>query len=101
MRTIRTTAGRTLVLGLLLVTTGCNPYTFGWPDLWHPGGFASQRWKAEVFDPYPDPNLGPLPPGTARPPWYETPAPQVQDNYWSLRDRFGRVPPPKEATTMP
>ncbi len=28
-------------------------YCFGWPDLLHPGGFAYQRWKAEVFDPYP------------------------------------------------
>jgi hypothetical protein len=43
--------------------------------------------------------LGPLPPGT-RPPWYETPAPQVQDNYWGLRNRFG-PPPPKQATVMP
>jgi hypothetical protein len=101
MRTMPTTIVRVLILGLLLAVPGCNPFVpeFGWPDLLHPGGFPYQRWKASVYDPYPDPNVGPVDEG-ARPPWYKTPAPQAQDTYWPLRGRFG-APPDKQATTMP
>ncbi len=47
-------------IGLILAATGCgnqNPH-FGTPDILHPGSLAYQRWRAEVFDPYPVPYLG-------------------------------------------
>jgi hypothetical protein len=100
MRTMQTTILRSLGVVLLLAAPGCAPY-FGWPDLLHPGGFAYQRWKAEVFDPYPATAVGPTEAGLGfRPVWYETPAPLAERDYNTLRSRFGPVPP-KESTVMP
>jgi hypothetical protein len=66
---------------------------FGTPDLLHPGTLARQRWRAEVFDPYPVPYLG-TPVEGARPLQYKTPAPETEDHLDELKTRFG-PPPPK------
>jgi hypothetical protein len=102
MRTMQSTIVRWLGMGLLLTTTGCSPFVpekFGWPNLLHPGGFAYQRWRAEVFDPYPATDVGPTPAGM-RPTWYDTPSPLPQRTFDSARLRFGPVPP-KESPVMP
>src|SRR5580698_4653414 len=98
MRTMQTTIWRWLGMGLLFAGSGCSPY-FGWPNLLHPGGFAYQRWRAEVFDPYPATDVGPTPAGM-RPTWYETPAPLATRDYNSLHSRFGPAPP-QESPVMP
>jgi hypothetical protein len=80
---------------LILAVCGCgnqNLY-FGTPDLLHPGTLARQRWRAEVFDPYPVPYLG-TPVEGARPLQYKTPAPEAEDHLGDLKTRFG-PPPPK------
>ena len=98
MRTMQTTIWRCLGMVLLLATLGCDP-SFGWPNFRHPGSFAYQRWKAEVFDPYPATDVGPTPAGM-RPTWYDTPAPLPDRNYNAALNRFGPAPP-KESPVMP
>ncbi|HEX4142907.1 MAG TPA: hypothetical protein VHY91_05095 [Pirellulales bacterium] len=98
MRTMQTTIVRCLGMVLLLATPGCDP-SFGWPNFRHPGSFAYQRWRAEVFDPYPATDVGPTPAGM-RPTWYETPAPLPDRNYNAALNRFGPAPP-KESPVMP
>ena len=99
MRTMQTTILRWLGMGLLLAAPGCDP-TFGWPNFRHPGSFAYQRWKAEVFDPYPATDVGPTPAGM-RPPWYETPAPLRDARLQFARSTASALPPPKESPVMP
>src|SRR4051794_7301385 len=86
---------RTVWLGHCLVVivaaSGCSS-TVAKPQILHPGTFGYQRWRAEVFDPYPEPNVGPEDPGM-RPPWYTTPAPEPQRTGASLLNRFGPEPP--------
>ena len=95
---MQTTILRWLGMGLLLAAPGCVLISAG-PICCIPAGFAYQRWKAEVFDPYPATDVGPTPAGM-RPVWYETPAPLATRDYNSLHSRFG-PPPPKESTVMP
>jgi len=98
---MQSTILRWLGMTVLLTAPGCGP-NFGWPNLWHPGGFAYQRWKAEVFDPYPATDVGPMgsSPVGFRPPWYETPAPLGTRDYNSLHARFGPAPP-QQSPVMP
>ena len=92
---MRTSIAATIGL-LLLACAGCG--SLAMPDLLHPGSLAYQRWRAEVFDPYPTPYLG-TPVEGARPPQYRTPVPEAQDNGPKLYDRFG--PPPNKYDTQP
>jgi hypothetical protein len=61
----------------LLLATGCSS-TIAKPNILHPGSLAYQRWRAEVFDPYPVPYLG-TPVEGGRPMQYRTPVPEPQD----------------------
>ena len=96
---------RTAIAALLIVllTAGCgnpNPY-FGTPDILHPGSLAYQRWRAEMFDPYPVPYLG-TPVEGGRPPQYRTPVPQVQDNIKNPNGLiFRNGPPPAKDDLAP
>jgi hypothetical protein len=83
-------------IGLLLGIAGCN--TMAMPNILHPGSLAYQRWRAEVFDPYPVPYLG-TPVEGARPTQYKTPVPEPQDSGPALFDRFG--PPPQKYSLQP
>lgn len=60
-----------LSAGLL---SGCRG--LGMPNIFSPGSEDYQRWRAEKFDPYPDPNLGGSMAGT-RPPGFENPKPEI------------------------
>jgi hypothetical protein len=82
---------------LLLIAAGCNR-SIAMPDILHPGSLAYQRWRAEVFDPYPTPYLG-QPVEGVRPPQYKTPVPEPADNGPTLFGRFG--PPPAKYDTAP
>ncbi len=84
------------LVSLALASAGCSSTAM--PDLLHPGSLAYQRWRAEVFDPYPVPYLG-QPVENGRPPQYRTPVPEVQDNGPALFDRFG--PPPSKYDIQP
>jgi hypothetical protein len=88
---------RCLGIALLLACSGCGP-NFGWPHL-HPGGFAYQRWRAEMFDPYPATDVGPTPAGM-RPTWYETPPAVPARLYGNSLNRFG-PPPDRNSPVMP
>jgi hypothetical protein len=61
-----------LMLAVPLV--GCAGYTY--PRLWQPGSARLQQSRAVVFDPYPDPNIGP-PVAGGRPRGYLEPVPEV------------------------
>jgi hypothetical protein len=89
-------------MALFATATGCNPFVpaFGFPNLLHPGGFAYQRYRAEVFDPYPATDVGPTPAGM-RPVWYETPPPVQGRNLTASFNRFGPIAPEKESPVMP
>ncbi|MCA9178147.1 MAG: hypothetical protein KDB14_26970 [Planctomycetales bacterium] len=58
-----------LLLLLGLMQTGCRSL---WPDVAHPGDARSQRSRAVMHDPYPDPALAPTVEG-GRPPGFEVP----------------------------
>jgi hypothetical protein len=75
---------------VLLAAAGCSS-SIAKPDLLHPGSLAYQRWRAEVFDPYPVPYLG-TPVEGGRPMQYRTPVPEPQDSGPRMFDRFGREP---------
>jgi hypothetical protein len=85
-------------IGLLLAATGCNP-SIAKPNWLHPGSLRYQQWRAEIFDPYPQPDIGPPVVGS-RPPQFATPAPEPQRNGPSLLQRFGPQPP-KYTTATP
>ncbi len=86
-----------LSIGLLIAAAGCGN-SIAKPDLLHPGSLAYQRWRAEIFDPYPTPYLG-TPVEGARPPQFRTPSPEQQDNEPALFNRFG--PPPAKYDVNP
>jgi hypothetical protein len=83
--------------GLIVAASGCSN-SLAMPNLLHPGSLAYQRWRAEVFDPYPVPYLG-TPVEGARPLQYKTPVPEPSDNGPALYDRFG--PPPSKYDIQP
>jgi hypothetical protein len=64
------------------------------PRLLHPGTAQSQQRRAEEFDPYPLPELGP--PTEARPRGFLLPAPDTEriQNADTYVDRFRQPPPP-------
>jgi hypothetical protein len=76
----------------LLVAAGCSSVEP--PRLLHPGTAATQRTRAEQFDPYPLPELGP--PTEARPRGFLLPQPDAErmQNAESYYDRFRQSPPP-------
>ena len=77
-------------IALALAATGCNN-SIAMPSLLHPGSLAYQRWRAEVFDPYPLPDIG-TPVVGSRPPQFAIPTPEPQRNGPTLFDRFGPQP---------
>ena len=65
-----------LVAAGLAVDTGCaTPHR----DFWHPGTIESQRLRATIHDPYPDPDFGPEVVG-GRPRDYSQPLPEAVRN---------------------
>ncbi|QEG32790.1 hypothetical protein [Bythopirellula goksoeyrii] len=72
-RNLFPTAGACL---LLLFAIGCSP-TIRMPKLLHPGTAAYQRYNAELFDPYPQNDMGPKIDG-GRPIDYQYPINQVE-----------------------
>ena len=64
------------------------------PRLLHPGTAQTQQRRAEEFDPYPLPELGP--PTEARPRGFLLPAPDTErvQNADTYVDRFRQPPPP-------
>ena len=78
------------LLGVTLLSAGCSN-SIAYPDFLHPGSLAYQRYRAEIFDPYPTTNYG-TPVEGARPNTFKTSAPEVQTMDGRLINRFG--PPP-------
>jgi hypothetical protein len=76
---------------LLAALVGCNVAP---PRLLHPGTAQSQQWRAEQFDPYPLPELGP--PTEARPRGFLLPQPDTErvQNAETYQERFQALPPP-------
>ena len=64
------------------------------PRLLHPGTAQSQQQRAEQFDPYPLPELGP--PTEARPRGFLLPQPDAErmQNAETYQERYGSSPPP-------
>jgi hypothetical protein len=64
------------------------------PRLLHPGTAQSQQQRAEQFDPYPLPELGP--PTEARPRGFLLPQPDNErvQNDETFRERYNQPPPP-------
>ena len=83
-------------LGLLTLTVmlvaGCAGVAQ--PRLLHPGTAQSQQRRAEEFDPYPLPELGP--PTEARPRGFLLPASDTErvQNAEAFRERYRQPPPP-------
>jgi hypothetical protein len=74
-----------LALACACLASGCGtPRAY---NFWHPGNIQSQRLRAVVHDPYPDPDLGPPVLG-GRPRDYFEPLPEpvknriYTDSYW-------------------
>ena len=66
-----------LALVAALATAGCGtPRAY---QFWHPGNIQTQRLRATVHDPYPDPDLGPEVMG-GRPRGYFEPLPEAVRN---------------------
>jgi hypothetical protein len=81
-----------LLLAVSVVAVGCAGIEP--PRLRHPGTAQSQQRRAEQFDPYPLPDLGPE--TEARPRGFLLPAPQNErvQNAETFTDRYGQPPPP-------
>jgi hypothetical protein len=80
---------------LMAVAPLCGCADIAFPRLLHPGSEQYQQSRAEVFDPYPLPDVGPTIVG-GRPLQYITPAPwneRVQ-NSLSYEERYHQAPPP-------
>src|SRR5262245_10088199 len=77
---------------LLLAACGCA--SIAPPPILHPGTAQSQRWRAEQFDPYPLPDLGPE--TEARPRGFLLPAPPNErvQNADTYLERYRQPPPP-------
>lgn len=75
----------------MALACGCNVTP---PRLLHPGTAQTQRNRAEQFDPYPLPELGP--PTEARPRDFLFPQPDNErvQNAESFQERYGSAPPP-------
>ena len=73
--------------------SGCSS-TIARPRLLHPGTAQSQQRRAEEFDPYPLPELGP--PTEARPRGFLLPASDAErmQNAETFVDRYHQPPPP-------
>jgi hypothetical protein len=78
-------------MGLVMLSVGCNVAP---PRLLHPGTAQYQRDRAEQFDPYPLPELGP--PTEARPRGFLLPQPDNErvQNIETFQERYGQSPPP-------
>lgn len=73
-------------LGLVILATGCAGTSR--PKWLNPGSADSQQAKAEVFDPYPQNNIGPDT-VSMRPPGFEHEYPEVQRaRPWDQRSKF-------------
>lgn len=83
--------GALFVLALALLV-GCT--NVARPRLLHPGTADTQQRRAEAFDPFPLPELGP--PTEARPRGFLLPEPDTErmQNAGSYQERFGTAPPP-------
>lgn len=72
--------GRASAMALsLLALAGCN---LEGPKLLHPGNAATQQKRAERFDPYPSPDIGPEVAGS-RPRDYQVPRPETTRSRWT------------------
>jgi hypothetical protein len=80
-----------IVVTLLVAPAGCNVAP---PRLLHPGTAQAQQLRAEEFDPYPLPELGP--PTEARPRGFLLPQPDTEriQNADTYQERFQQLPPP-------
>jgi hypothetical protein len=78
-------------MALATFSAGCNVAP---PRLLHPGTAQHQRERAEQFDPYPLPELGP--PTEARPRGFLLPQPDNErvQNLETFQDRYHQSPPP-------
>ena len=80
-------AGRVLLLGAVLATSGCQHL---WPNLGQPGHRDVQRQRAVVHDPFPDNEAGPEIVG-GRPRNFDRPLPEpvrnraFSDGWWPFR----------------
>jgi hypothetical protein len=84
---------RRRLLGLCLVAL-CGCASVAPPRLLHPGTAQTQQQRAEQFDPYPLPELGP--PTEARPRGFLLPQPENErvQNAETFMDRYRQPPPP-------
>lgn len=80
------------MLAFLSAASGCAG--IDGPDWCHPGWIDQQRNRAQRFDPYPLPDLGPEVVG-GRPREFQVPAPETQrvQNQRSYTRRFGQLAP--------
>jgi len=80
-----------VILALMLLA-GCA--SLARPRLLHPGTAQTQQRRAEEFDPFPLPELGP--PTEARPRGFLLPAPDTErvQNADTFQDRYRQAPPP-------
>ncbi len=81
------------MLCALAVLAGCSP-TIARPQLLHPGTAEMQAERAEQFDPFPLPELGP--PTEARPRGFLLPQPDNEriQNAETFYERYHQPPPP-------
>jgi PBP1b-binding outer membrane lipoprotein LpoB len=63
------------LLVVVMLSGCCSPYMAP-PSILNPGSEQYQQRRAEKFDPYPDPNIGPSVAGM-RPPDFQNPPPEV------------------------
>jgi hypothetical protein len=74
-------------LALVVAASGCGtPRAY---QFWHPGNIQTQRLRATVHDPYPDPDQGPIVMG-GRPRDYAEPLPEAVKNRIYADSFFGR-----------
>jgi hypothetical protein len=66
-----------LIAALLFAISGCGPF-FGLPSICEPGSESQKLSRAQKFDPYPDPNMGPAVVG-GRPEGFMNPRPDASD----------------------
>jgi hypothetical protein len=76
-----------LVAIACLMLAGCQD--FAGPQWLNPGSAPEQQRRAQWFDPYPSPTMGPLD-NTVRPLGYQSPPPEADGRVRSTRSPPGR-----------
>jgi hypothetical protein len=84
---------RLILIALVLAATGCR--SVAPPRILRPGPIQFQQDQAQIFDPYPQPDIAPYE-VDMRPLQYATPAPENarSQNALSFGRRFRQAPPP-------